>query len=111
VKVQFIQGTEHTLPVHDVLPFALIPGARVTVNWPWWGPWTCTVVKYDAEKQRVKLYDGWGETKSFPVAEVYQAPKKSTAVKTRSAVYITLLSAGAAIGAVAGAVTVWALLR
>lgn len=35
-----------------------------------WGPWTCTVIGYDSAKQRVKLSDGWGYTKTFPVSEV-----------------------------------------
>ncbi len=109
VRVQFLRGTEHTVAVHEVLPFALIPGQRVTVTWPWWGPWTCTVVSYDSARQRVKLSDGWGETRVFPVAEVWQAPRKSAVVTSRARVYITLLGAGAAIGALVGAGIMWAL--
>jgi hypothetical protein len=112
VRVQFMRGTEHTVALHEAMPFALIPGARVMVNWPWWGTWECNVVGYDATKQTVKVNDGWGETKTFRVSEVWQAPKKSHSAKSRTAVYVTLLSAGGTIGAIIGAaVTAWALLR
>jgi hypothetical protein len=108
-RVQFLRGTEHTVALHELQAFSLIPGAKVTVNWPWWGPWECTVVGYDANRNTVKVYDGWGETKVFPVAEVWQAPRKSTHVKSRTRVYVTMLGAGAAIGAVVGASIMWAL--
>lgn len=106
-RVRFLRGSEHSVTLDQVRPFSMIPGERVVVNWPWWGPWTCTVVAYDAAKQRVKLYDGWGEKKVFPVAEVWQAPQRPGEGNTRTRVYTTLLTVGASLGAVIGALAMW----
>ncbi len=94
----------------QVRPFAVIPGERVVVNWPWWGPWTCNVVAYDAVKQRVKVNDGWGATKSFHVAEVWLPPRKAVArgpggsVGPRTRLYVTLIGAGAGLGTLVGSI-------
>jgi hypothetical protein len=65
-----------------------------------WGPWTCTVLSYDAAKQRVKLSDGWGYTRSFPISQVWLAPAEAGTGRRR--LYIALLTAGATAGAVIG---------
>ena len=103
-QVRFLRGSEHRLSLDDLRACAFIPGERVACNWPMWGPWTCTVVAYDSVKQRVKLSDGWGDTKTFPVSEVWLAPARSDARSTRRRVYATLLGAGAAAGALIGSI-------
>lgn len=101
VRVRFMRGSEHVVMHDEVRPCALIPGERVVCEWPWWGPWTCTVVSYDAARQRVKLSDGWGTTKTFPLAEVWLAPpRKFDASRSRARLYATLLGAGATVGAI-----------
>ena len=79
------------------------------VDWPWWGPWTCTVVAYDAAKQRLKVSDGWGSTRTFKVAEVWVAPRKVGASRMR--VVVTLLGAGAGLGAIIGSIITALLMR
>jgi hypothetical protein len=69
-----------------------------------WGPWTCTVVAYDAAKQRVKLSDGWGYTRTFPVSEVWLAPAKADPRTTGRRVSAILLGVGAAAGALLGSI-------
>jgi len=109
-RVRFMRGSEHTVTPEQMRPCSFLPGERVVVNWPWWGPWTCTVVSFDADKRKVKLYDGWGETRAFPIAEVWQAGKKA-AKSGRWRVYLTTLSAGAGIGALIGSAITALLMR
>ena len=100
VRVKFLQGSEHTVSLDQIRPCAFIPGEKVMVDWPWWGPWTCTVVSYDAATGWVKVNDGWGYTKSFPIAEVWQAPaKRPSSDAARLRVY-ALFGAGVGLGAV-----------
>jgi hypothetical protein len=110
-RVRFLRGSEHDLALDQLRPCAFIPGERVACNWPMWGPWTCTVIAYDAAKQRVKLSDGWGYTRTFPVAEVWLAPDKTDPRSARRRIYATLLGAGAAVGAVIGAIVTALVLR
>jgi hypothetical protein len=110
VDVRFLRGGQHTVTLDQIRPCSFLPGQRVTVNWPWWGPWTCTVVSYDAKGQWVNLSDGWGETRIFPVAEVWQNPKRSlpNMGSARARIYAKLIGAGVGVGAFVGsAVTVW----
>jgi hypothetical protein len=100
-RVRFLRGSEHTVTLDQVRPCAFLPGEKVVVNWPWWGPWTCAVISYDAAKEKVKLTDGWGYTKSFPISEVWQSSRKPWSGRLRIAV--TWLSVGIALGAAAGA--------
>lgn len=99
VRVRFLRGSEHLVTLDQVMPCAFIPGERVVCNWPWWGPWTCTVVAYDAGRQRVKVSDGWGYTRTFPVAEVWQPARKGEISGSRTRVHATLIGAGVATGA------------
>ena len=104
-RVEFLGGSERSVTPADVRPCALVPGERIVCNWPWWGRWTCTLVKYDPEKQRVKLEDGWGDSKWFKLEQVWLAPERAEPeITTRRMIYLKLLGAGAAIGAVAGAI-------
>lgn len=109
--VRFLGGSEHDLTIDQLRPCAFIPGERVVVNWPWWGPWTCSVVAYDAAKKRVKLNDGWGYTRTFPVSEVWLAPDKAKPGAARQRIYMTLLGVGAGAGAIIGSIITALLLR
>jgi hypothetical protein len=102
-RVRFLRGGEHPLDLDELRPCGFLPGERVACNWPMWGPWTCSVVSYDAAKQRVKLSDGWGYTKSFRAAEVWLAARTDPK-RARGRVYGTLLGIGVAAGAVAGSI-------
>ena len=101
VRVRFLRGAQHTVTPEQLRPASFLPGERVVVNWPWWGPWTCTIVSYDAEKQKVKLSDGWGDAKSFRITEVWQT---SQTWSGRFRIAATWLSVGLGLGAVLGAV-------
>ncbi|MDQ3697069.1 MAG: tudor domain-containing protein [Gemmatimonadota bacterium] len=112
VRVRFLRGSEHLVTLDQLRPCSFIPGERLVCNWPWWGPWTCTVVTYDAVKQRVKLSDGWGYTSTFPVAEVWLPPaRKAEARGARARVYATLIGTGAGLGALVGSIITALLMR
>ena len=108
-RVRFLRGSEHTVTMDQLRPCAFLPGERVVVDWPWWGPWTCSVIAYDAAKQRLKVSDGWGSTRTFKVAEVWVAPRKVGASRMR--VVVTLLGAGAGLGAIIGSIITALLMR
>lgn len=101
VRVRYLRGSEHTVTPDQVRPCAFLPGEKVVANWPWWGPWTCTVISYDAARQKVKLSDGWGYSKTFPIAEVWQSGRKAWSGRLRIAA--TWLSVGVGLGAILGA--------
>jgi hypothetical protein len=112
IRVRFLQGSEHLVTLDELKPCAFIPGERVVCDWPWWGPWTCTVVAYDAGKQQVKLSDGWGYTKTFPISQVWLPPaRKSRASGARMRVYATLIGAGAGLGALVASIVTALLMR
>lgn len=113
IRVRFLRGSEQDVTLDQLRPVSFNPGERVTVDWPMWGPWTCEVLSYDAARQRVELSDRWGSTRSFPIDEVWVQPKKSVdfPVSGRTRVYVALVGAGAAIGAVIGSVVTALLLR
>ena len=108
-RVRFLRGSEHSVTSEQLRPCAFLPGEKVIANWPWWGPWTCTVISYDAAKQKVKLTDGWGYTKSFPISEVWQSGRKPWGGRLRIAV--TWLGVGVALGAAVGGSIAALLLR
>jgi hypothetical protein len=47
-SVRFLTGSEATVAPEHVRPCRLLPGERIMVPWPWWGPWNVSVVRYDA---------------------------------------------------------------
>jgi hypothetical protein len=105
VRVRFLRGSEHLVAADQLRPCSLIPGERVVCNWPMWGTWTCTVVAYDAARRKVKLSDGWGYTRTFPLSEVWLAPRrKEVSRRGRARVYLTLIGAGAGLGALLGSI-------
>lgn len=99
-KVKFLRGGEHTLQTDDLRPCSFLPGERVVVNWPWWGPWTCTVLSYDVVERRITVTDGWGATRDFRIAEVWIAPRKARGSRRKRlwAALVGAAAAGAAIG-------------
>ena len=109
-RVRFLRGSEHRVGIDQLRPCAFIPGERVACNWPGWGPWVCTVVAYDPDKQQVKLNDGWGFTKSFELSEVWLAPPKAE-LRARTRLHMTLLAAGAGVGALIGSIATALILR
>jgi hypothetical protein len=111
VDVRFLRGGEHSVTLDQLRPCALLPGQKVAVYWPWWGPWTCTVLSYDARGQWVKVTDGWGEERIFPIADVWLNPKRNWSLtdSTRTRIAVKLMGAGAGIGAVVGAALTWLL--
>lgn len=112
VRVRFLRGSEHLVTLDQLRPCAFIPGEQVVCNWPWWGPWTCTIVAYDAVKHWVELSDGWGFTESFPIAEIWLAPARDArASSARTRVYATLIGAGAGLGALVGSIITALLMR
>jgi hypothetical protein len=104
IRVRFLGGGEQLLPPDALRPCTFIPGERVVCQWPMWGQWSCTVISYDAAKQRVRLSDGWGSTRTFPVSEVWLPPAKSHPLSVRRRMAVMLLGAGVLTGAVIGAI-------
>jgi hypothetical protein len=104
-RVRFLRGGEQTVEAADLRPCMFVPGQRVGCNWPWWGPWTCTVQSYDARAQRISLSDGWGDARVFSIDEVWLNPAKTEATgKMKTRISVGLLAAGAGLGAVIGSI-------
>ena len=82
-RVRFLRGSEHLVTPDQLRPCSLIPGARVVCSWPWWGPWTCTVVGYDAASQSVELSDGWGSTHTCSLGRYGLPPREMLAGRGR----------------------------
>jgi hypothetical protein len=106
VRVKFLRGSEHTVEAEEVQPCAFIPGEKVMCEWPWWGPWPCTIIGYDAARQRVKVSDGWGYTRSFPVAEIWMPPtrKEEETIRSQRRIYSRIAGVAVVIGMVVGSV-------
>lgn len=110
VEVQFMNGSDHTVAADELRPLSLIPGQRIVVDWPWWGPWTCNVIAYDRDAKRVKVNDGWGYTRTFPLSEVWLPTPRGEA-GNRMRIYAALLGSGAAAGGLIGALITYLVLR
>ena len=112
MRVRFLRGGEHTITPLEVRPCSFLPGERVVCPWPHWGPWTCTVLSYDATSQRIKVSDGWGDTQEFAIADVWLNPPRAAATgDKRTRLVVTLLAAGAALGATVGSIVTALLTR
>ena len=108
-RVRFLRGSEHVVQLDDLKACSFLPGERVVVDWPWWGPWTCIVMTYDAEKRRVTLADGWGESREFPISDVWLAPRRVG--NSRKARVVAALLVAATAGAAVGSWLTWWLAR
>lgn len=103
--VRFLRGGERVLPVDDVRPPPFLPGERVMCPWPDWGDAAGTVVSYNADRQTLTVSNGWHKTR-VPVRNVWLAPDRKPS-SSRSRIYAAIFSAGAAVGAAAGALLMW----
>jgi hypothetical protein len=111
VRVRFLRGSEHVVTLDQVKPCSLVPGQRVMHDWPWWGPWSCVVISYDAPAQYVKLSDRWGSTTTCHVADVWLEPeRKRTNRSVRQRVYATMIGVGG-LGAIIGSIITALLMR
>jgi hypothetical protein len=111
VRVRFLGGSEHTTTLDQLRVSAFMPGEKVMCTWPWWGPWKCTVVAYDPAMRRVKLSDGWGSVKTFPISEIWLPPTRPKVNMTRARLYAAVAGAGAGVGALIGSLITALLLR
>ncbi len=100
--VRFLRGGEHRLALDAVRLASFLPGERVLVDWPMWGPAECTVVAYDAPRQKVKLADSWGYVKTFGLADVWRAPQRAVSAKATSS-HAWIIAGSATVGALLGA--------
>ena len=107
--VRFLRGGEHRLAPDEMRIAAFLPGEKVMVDWPMWGPAECTVVAYDAPRQKVKLADSWGYVKTFPLAEVWRAPQRAVTAQ-RASSHTWIIVGSGTVGALLGA-ALMALLR
>ncbi len=101
-EVRFVKGSVQTLALDEVRKLSLFPGERIVCNWPWWGPWTCSVISYDAGAGRVTVIDGSGATRAFALDEIWLSPPKAKGPGRKRA-YAALLGAAGA-GAVIGSI-------
>lgn len=111
VRVRYLRGGEHTVPLDGMRAAGFLPGEKVMVDWPMWGPAECSVVSWDSPRQRLKVADSWGLVKTFPVAEVWRRPERSpvTSAGTRGMGWI--IAASGTVGALIGGTLMALLLR
>ena len=64
-RVRFLGGSEYRLPLDQLRPCAFIPGERIVCNWPWWGPWTCTVCRVRCGRRTREAVRWMGRHKDF----------------------------------------------
>lgn len=107
--VRYLRGGEHRVSIDALRLASFLPGEKVMCDWPWWGPAECSVVSYDAPRERVRLSDSWGYVETFPIAEVWLAPPHTVSPK-RSQSLGWIIAGSATVGALLGA-TLMALLR
>ena len=107
-RVRYLNGGEHAVRFEDLRPLTLLPGEKVVCPWPDWGFWTCSVVRFDAERRKVRVTDNWGSEKVFDLAQVYrQEPKPGMAEKTKW----WLFSAIGVGGGIVGSLLTWLAMR
>lgn len=113
IRVRFLRGGEHTVLLNELRPCSFLPGEKIGVPWPLWGDVTSTVESYHAEHQQVVVSDGWGGSHVCSIAEVWIEPPRppKSVAHARRRVYVTLLSAGAAAGAIIGSLITLVLTR
>lgn len=110
-RVRFLRGSEHDVTLDEMRPSSFLPGEQVMANWEWWGPWPCTVMRYDRERREVTVSDGWsGDTRTFPLSEVWIAPRNK-AVAKRGRIYAALIGVGITAGAAIGSIITALILR
>ena len=105
VRVRFLRGSEYVVTPDQLKPFSLVPGQRVMFEWPWWGPWSCAVVRYDPVSQYLTLSDRWGSTSPAHIADIWLEPERKNDQRAmRRRMYATLIGLGAGAGAIIGSI-------
>jgi hypothetical protein len=94
-----------------VRPAGFLPGEKVMVDWPMWGPAECTIVAWDSPRQKLKVADSWGSVKTFPVAEVWRGAETTVVAGQRSRGVGWIIAASGTVGALIGATVMALLLR
>lgn len=105
IRVRFLRGSEHTVTPDQVRRCEFVPGQRVMCDWPWWGPWSCTVITFDPPSQYLKLSDRWGSSTTCHVSDVWIEPERKPndrALRKRASA--TLIGLGAGVGALVGSI-------
>lgn len=77
IQARFLNGTDVTLPREKVVQADFQIGAKVQAYWPVHNWHMSTVLGVDHEAGTVKLSDGWGFTKSFPLSEIRLPSQRS----------------------------------
>lgn len=77
IRVKFLNGSESTVSPESAQAATFLPGTKVYANWPHWGWWNCTVLSYDQPNRLLRLTDGMGSERSFPLTEIRINPPKS----------------------------------
>ena len=106
-RIQFLSGGEKEVVNDELRQFSLMPGERVSVAWPMWGNWSCTVITYDAQYGTVKLSDRWGSEQLFPISAIWLEPPR----QSRGIGHIALLVGAVLGGTTLGATLMYLLLR
>lgn len=88
-QARFLNGSDISVPTSQTQPANFLPGSKVYANWPSFGWWNCTVISFDKPNRLLRLSDGWGNEKTFPLAEVRINPPVQTNSKLqRDLIYI-----------------------
>lgn len=107
--VEFMSGGSARLSKSDLRPFQPLPGAVFNVPWPDWGWWNCKTVRFDADKNRVLMTDGWTDEKWFSVKEIRMKPEQGPASqRAKAAIGYLMVALGSG---VAGAFIMRLLMR
>lgn len=106
-RVRFLSAGEKEIANDELRQFSLMPGERVSVAWPNWGNWSCTVIKYDAEYATVNLSDRWGSEQLFPISAIWLEPP----TPSRGIGHIAMLASAALGGTALGAALMYFFLR
>lgn len=77
IKVRFLNGSEASISAESAQAASFHPGTKVYANWPHWGWWNCTVLGYDQPNRLLRLTDGMGSEKTFPLTEIRINPPKN----------------------------------
>jgi hypothetical protein len=107
-RVKLLNGGEQTVRFEDLRPMNLLPGEKVVCPWPDWGWWTCTVLRFDLDRRKLRVTDNWGSEKVFDLAEVYKAEQKPG---IRDKAKWLLFSAIGLGGGIVGSLLTWLAMR
>jgi hypothetical protein len=108
--VRFLRGGEVSVGAESLRPCGFLPGERIMCDWPWWGPWTGSVIGYNVPGRTIRLTDGWGSNETFDIADVWIEPKKDSSFSRNRFIW-KVAAIGAAVGTVVGGLATLVLLR